>query len=572
MIKFINLKYKNFLSSGNYWTEINFSKSNSTIILGRNGAGKSTFLDALTFALFNKPFRKINKSQLSNSINSKDCLVELDLQIGKNNWKLIRGIKPNIFKIYKNSKEVDQLSSSTDQQKWLEQTILKLNYKTFTQVVVLGSSNFIPFMQLSSQHRREVVEDLLDIKVFSTMGEIAKSNIKILREEIKEYQYKKENILDKINLEEKFLQELLKRNATDIKCKKNKINDIDSQIEKILESIIDITNVIEFKNQDLLNFSNSSTKLKKLENLKTKFTEKISNAKKTYDFFNESSVCPTCTQSIDDRFKLNKLVELDEKKNELNSACEQLDLAILDEQDRQNKFITISQEITNLNNELITNNSKISELKKQQRDLQQEIQELISRNENNNTEYEELNKLKISLDEIILKISSKKEDLSNYEFIHLLLKDDGAKSKIIKKYLPLINKNLNKYLDLMEFPVNFTLDEEFNERSLNPSYEDFSYSSFSEGEKMRIDLSILFTWREIAKIKNSVNTNLLILDEIFDSSLDDFGTENFTKIIKYVIQKSNVFVISHKPEELIDKFDEVIFFEKRKGFSYMVDS
>jgi DNA repair exonuclease SbcCD ATPase subunit len=572
MLKFLKIKYKNFLSSGNYWTEINFVKNTSTLIIGKNGAGKSTFLDALTFVLFNKPFRKINKNQLVNSINEKSCVVEIEFEIGPNKWKIVRGIKPTIFEIYQNGDLLDQSSAATDQQKWLEQTVLKLNYKSFTQIVVLGSSNFVPFMQLSSQHRREVVEDLLSIKVFSSMNDIAKVNIKSLKDEVKELQYKKENCQDKIDSQNNFIVELEKRNTQDIEDKNKKINDLTNKKDLTVEGNAVLLNVVKGKTEELNQVSSSQSKLKKLDTIKVKLLQKVSLVTEEQDFFKDNVVCPTCTQDLDERFRLNKIADIDNKKNELKSACEELEKTIQDEKQNELKFLEISKEITKLNNEINSNNVKISELEKQYRDLQQEIQRLVSRNTETDSEYEKLANLKKSLDEIIIGISNKKEELLNYEFIHLLLKDDGAKTKIIKKYLPLINKNLNKYLEILEFPVNFTLDQEFNEKALNPIYEDFSYSSFSEGEKMRIDLSLLFTWREIAKVKNSINTNLLILDEVFDSSLDDFGTDNFTKIIKYVINKSNVFVISHKTDELIDKFNSVIKFEKQKGFSMMVDS
>lgn len=571
MLKFLKIRYKNFLSSGNYWTEINFIKNNSTLVIGKNGAGKSTFLDALTFVLFNKPFRKINKGQLVNSINEKTCVVEIEFELGKDHWKVIRGIKPSIFDIYKNGEILDQASASNDQQKWLEQSILKLNYKSFTQIVVLGSSNFVPFMQLSSQHRREVVEDILDIKVFSSMNDIAKINIKSIRDEIKELQYKKENCISKIETQNNFINELEKRDKDDIDFKDDKKNKINLEIESILNLNKKLLLECEQKNEELKNVSASSSKIKKLENIKIKLQEKVLFTTKEYNFFNSNVVCPTCTQNLDERFRLNKIDEIHNEKIKFETAYKELEDAIKSEQINEITFIQISKEITKHNNEINSNNIKISELEKQSRDLQQEIQKLVSRKTEIDFEYEKLKNLKNDLKQITEEIVNKKQELSNYEFIHLLLKDDGAKTKIIKKYLPSINKNLNKYLDLMEFPINFSLDEEFNEKSLNPIYEDFSYSSFSEGEKMRIDLSILFTWREIAKNKNSVNTNLLILDEVFDSSLDDFGTDSFTKIIKYVINKSNVFVISHKTDELIDKFDTVIKFEKKKGFSMMVD-
>jgi DNA repair exonuclease SbcCD ATPase subunit len=571
MLKFLKIRYKNFLSSGNYWTEINFNQHNSTLIIGRNGAGKSTFLDALTFSLFNKPFRKISKNQLINTVNEKDCVVEVELKIGEVHWKIKRGIKPSIFQVYKDGNEENQLASANDQQKWLEQSVLKMNYKSFTQIVVLGSTNFIPFMQLSSQHRREVVEDLLDIKVFSSMNDVAKSKIKELRDDVKELQYKKENCSDKIDTQKLFIEELEKRNSADVKLKENKQQTIENDKEKLTSKNNNLLLLINSKEEELMQFSSSSLKLKKLETVKIKLLQKVSNFTEDKRFFEDNRVCPTCTQSIEDEFRLNKIADIELKHLEIKSACDELEITIQNEQNNELKFLEISQEITKLNNEINHNHVKISELEKQHRDLQQEIQRIVTRNKDIDTEYEKLNVLKQSLEQVIENISNKKEELLNYEFIHLLLKDDGAKTKIIKKYLPAINHNLNKYLELMDFSVNFTLDEEFNEKSLNPIYEDFSYSSFSEGEKMRIDLSILFTWREIARIKNSINTNLLILDEVFDSSLDDFGTEYFTKIIKYVIQDSNVFVISHKTDELLDKFDSVMRFEKRKGFSSLVD-
>jgi DNA repair exonuclease SbcCD ATPase subunit len=569
MLKFQKIRYKNFLSSGNYWTEIELDKHESTLIIGKNGAGKSTFLDALTFSLFNKPFRKINKNQLINSMNEKDCLVEVEFSIDTTFWKVVRGIKPSIFKIYRDNKVLDQEASSIDQQKWLEQSILKLNYKSFIQIVVLGATNFVPFMQLSSQNRREVVEDLLDIKLFSAMNDIAKNNIKLLRDEVKEIQYKKQNISDKIEMQSKFISELEKRAEEDINEKEEKINLVESNVKKLISVNDKINLKVKEKTKESEGVSSSQEKLKKLDSIKYKLQQKISSIDEEKTFFEKNLVCPTCTQPIKDEFRLNKIEETSIKLGEIESACKELQLTINQEQDNEINFLKITKEITQLNNEINSNNIKISELERQGRDLQQEIQKLTNRNKDVNFEYEKLNELKVSLNEIVESISTKKEELLNYEFVHLLLKDDGAKTKIIKKYLPLINKNLNKYLEIFEFPVNFTLDQEFNEKALSPVYEDFSYSSFSEGEKMRIDLSLLFTWREIAKVKNSINTNLLILDEIFDSSLDDFGTDNFIRIIKHVISKSNVFVISHKTDELVDKFENVVKFSKIKGFSVM---
>jgi DNA repair exonuclease SbcCD ATPase subunit len=572
MLIFKTLKYKNFLSSGNQFTEILLNKIPSTLVIGNNGAGKSTLLDALTFSLFNKPFRKISKNQLINTINEKNCVVEIEFSVGKDNWKIIRGIKPTIFEIYRDSILLDQASSAIDQQKWLEQNVLKLNFKSFTQIIVLGSSSFVPFMQLSSQHRREVVEDLLDIKVFSSMNDISKIKIKEIKDDIKEIGYKKDNIEDKIKSQKMFIEEIEKLKDKDVQDKQNKIKLIDYDVNSI---VIENSNIQEKVNRyakSLEKLSYSEDKLKKLERLNIKLEQKISSVIDEHKFFNKNRVCPTCTQTIEEDFRLNKIGEIENKVKEIKDGQTQLKQSIDQEIKIQNQFVEITKKVLDLNNEINLNNVKIVQFRKQIKELESEIQELTTQSEDRNIETSKLETYQETLEILLDKLANKKEELSNYEFIHLLLKDDGAKTKIIKKYLPSINQTLNKYLDIMEFSVNFTLDEEFNEKTLNPIYEDFSYESYSEGEKMRIDLAILFTWREIAKLKNSINTNLLILDEVFDSSLDEYGTEYFTKIIKYVIGKSNVFVISHKTDELLDKFDSVIKFEKQKGFSVMVDS
>lgn len=571
MIKFTELKYKNFLSSGNYFTAFDFLQSKSTLIIGSNGAGKSTMLDALTFALFNKPFRKISKGQLTNTINEKDCFVEVKFEIGNTQWKIVRGIKPNIFQIYKDNVVLDQSSSAIDQQKWLEQSVIKLNYKSFTQIVILGSTNFIPFMQLPSQHRREVVEDLLDIKVFSSMNDIAKYKIKEMRDDIKEFEYKKENLEDKIKSQNILIDELSKRTKHEIENKNIKIKTLIEEESGILKRKLNSKIKLEKLNIELEKFSGSSGKVKKLISLRGKVHQKLLTIRDEYNFFNTNSHCPTCTQAIDQSFRLSKIDQIENKIHELDSGFVEIENAILEEEDRENNFLNLSKNIIDVGNEISQNDTQIFQIQKELSNIKFEIELLLNSNSTKDIEILKMEDLNSKLIDLINDMSNIKEELSNYEFIHMLLKDDGAKTKIIKKYLPVINKTLNKYLDLMEFSVNFHLDEEFNEKSLNPIYEDFSYSSFSEGEKMRIDLALLFTWREIAKLKNSINTNLLILDEVFDSSLDDFGTDNFTKIICHVVKESNVFVISHKTSELEDKFDRVIKFEKQRGFSMMVD-
>lgn len=569
MIIFQKLRYKNFLSSGNYWTDINFTKNRSTLVVGQNGAGKSTMLDALTFVLFNKPFRKINKSQLINTVNEKDCRVEITFTIGSEEYKVVRGIKPNIFEIYKNEKIFDSLASSLDQQKILEQNILKLNYKSFTQIVILGSSNFVPFMQLSLQNRREVVEDILDIKIFSSMNETAKLYLREIKDKIKQLSYKKENIEYKIETQNKLIEKLDKAESNFLEDKKNKIKDLENETNNIRELIRKLIIKVEDLNSEITKYSDSSSKLKKFESLKGKIQQKISSIVNDHKFFNDNTVCPTCKQNIDEEFRLNKIEETQSSARELQKGFKDLELAIKNEEKREENFNSLSNEIISLNNEISRKNTTISEYQKQILSLQSEIQNVVENNEERDIELERIQSFKNEYEDCFNEITSNKDEISSYEFIISLLKDDGAKTKIIDKYLPLINYNLNKYLDLLEFSINFSLDDEFNEKALNPIYEDFSYSSFSEGEKMRIDLSILFTWREIAKVKNSTNTNLLILDEIFDSSLDEFGTDNFTKIIRYVVKNSNVFVISHKREELEEKFENTLKFEKQKGFSVL---
>ncbi len=569
MILFESIRWKNFLSTGNNFTEINFQKSLTTLIIGSNGAGKSTVLDALTFVLFGKAFRNINKPQLINSTNEKDCLVEIEFKIGSVEYKVRRGIKPNIFEIYRNGNLLDQNSSSVDQQKWFEQTIIKMNYKSFTQIVILGSSNFVPFMQLSSSHRREVIEDLLDIKIFSSMNTIIKEKIKALKDEIKTFELKKESLKDKVEMQKNFIDQLESRGKDKINHNNKKISDLMQEIDLYLNE----NETTESKVSNYLisqeEVSGCSEKLRKLGNLKGKISQKVLSITKEHKFFTENTVCPTCTQSIDEEFRINRINDAQNKAKELQSGYKELEEAIKEEEERERQFISISKEISKLTNGISQNNTKISGCQRQIRDLESEIQTITTQLENRNSEHEKLESFKENLKTTYDELVSKKDLINYYDFSYSLLKDGGVKSKIIKKYLPLINQQVNRYLQMMDFYINFTLDEEFNETVQSPIHEDFSYASFSEGEKQRIDLALLFTWREVAKFKNSTNTNLLILDEIFDSSLDGYGTEEFLKIIRYVIKDANIFVISHKTG-LEDKFESVIKFEKVKGFSRMV--
>jgi DNA repair exonuclease SbcCD ATPase subunit len=572
MILFKRIAYRNFLSSGNQPTEIKFTDTQTTLIVGANGSGKSTMLDALCFGLFNKAFRKITKGQLVNSTNEKECLVEIDFSIGTKEYKIKRGIKPNIFEIWIDGTLQNQAASSTDQQKQLEDSILKLNYKSFTQIVILGSASFVPFMQLSTANRREVVEDLLDIKIFSAMNAVIKDRIKNTNDKIKEFSLKQSMTEEKVEMQKEFIESIEKSGKENIEKKRDKITSIETYIDQLTaentQKVEEVSNTLQPQLENLLD---ASKKLKQLSNLKGKISEKVSSITEQHKFFNNNSVCPTCTQTIEEEFRLNKVSESETKAKELQQGYNELKEAIQQEEKRENEFNVVSREISSLNNEISNNNVKISQLNKQSRDLDQEIQDITNKIKNRNTERKVLKELEQTLDIIQTEKAKNKEDISYFDFAHSLMKDGGIKGKIIKKYLPLMNQQINKYLQMMDFYINFTLDEEFNEKIKSPIHEDFTYESFSEGEKMRINLSILFTWREIARMKNSVNTNLLILDEVFDSSLDFMGTDYFTKIIKYVIKDTNIFVISHKTDELIDKFDRIIKFDKVKGFSKMID-
>jgi len=571
MITFEKIKWKNFLSTGNQWTEIDFQKHNTNLVVGTNGAGKSTMLDALTFALFNKPFRKVNKGQLINTTNERDCVVEIEFVVNNRDYLVRRGIKPNVFDIEVNGNPLHKEADDRTNQKILEETILKVNYKSFTQIVILGSSTFVPFMQLSGANRRDVIEDLLDIRIFSAMNGLIKDNIRARKEKIKSLDLKKDNLKDKMGMQEKFIGEIEKRGKDDIKSSKGKIVALslesDTHMQKNSSIELDISELIKEQEE----VTGASEKLKKLNNLKGKITQKVSTITKEHKFFTENTVCPTCTQDIEEEFRVNRITDVQNKAKELKKDYTDLEETIKLESERERHFTQLSKEITKLNHDISQNNTRISLNQRQIRDLEDEVQTITERIKNRNTEHEKLAEFKENLQKTIDDLSDRREEINHYDFAYSLLRDDGVKTKIIKKYLPFINQQVNRYLQLMDFYINFTLDEEFNETVKSPIHEDFSYSSFSEGEKMRIDLALLFTWREVARVKNSVNTNLLIMDEVFDSSLDGFGTEEFLKIIKYIIKDANIFIISHK-SDLHDKFESVITFDKVKGFSRMIST
>lgn len=555
------------MSTGDHWTEMDLNSHGTTLIVGTNGAGKSTVLDALCFVLFNKPYRKINKPQLVNTVNEKGCLVEIEFSVGQKDCVVRRGIKPNVFDIEVNGTLLNKEADDRANQKILEDNILKLNYKSFTQIVILGSSNFVPFMQLTQANRREVIEDLLDIRIFSAMNNLIKEQIRRHKEAVKSLEYKKSASKDKVKMQEEFILDIETRGKDNIKEKEGKIDNISIEIDSLMQGNDELDVKMKTLTDDLGKVSGATEKLRKLGNLKGKISQKVSAITKEHKFFTENTVCPTCTQSIEETFRLNKISDAQSKAKELNEGFKQLEESIVEEETRERLYKTLTKEITDLTHGISQNNTRISGLQRQSRDLQHEIQTLTSQLQNRNSEHEKLEQYREELQTVFDNLAKKKEEINYNDFAYSLLKDGGVKAKIVKKYLPLINQQVNRYLQMMDFYINFHLDEEFNETVQSPIHDKFSYSSFSEGEKMRIDLALLFTWREVARFKNSANTNLLIMDEVFDSSLDGFGTDEFLKIIRFVIKDANVFVISHK-QDMLDKFNTVIEFTKKGGFSF----
>ena len=567
MIHFNNVRWKNFLSTGNNFTEIQLDRNPTTLIIGENGAGKSTILDALCFGLFGKPFRSINKAQMLNSINNGSCVVEVELEISSKKIKVVRGIKPNIFEIYVNGKMYNQDANARDYQKYLEQQILKLNYRSFTQVVILGSSTFIPFMQLKARHRREVVEEILDIKIFSLMNLILKQKLKEIQNDIKDIEYDRSLTEEKISLQEKYISDT-KQNKD--KLISEKTNLIDNNEEEIFKKQSDI-NFHSKNNNELLHQIQDSEKisdqLSKLKDIRSTLREKKNNNAKMVKFFKENDDCPTCEQPLNNSEEMIKSKQKEVDK--FTKALDEMETALSKSTERQNFIKGVANKVRENEVLIAKENSSITQLEKFNSTLQAELDSLIS-GEIDTKDFDKLNKLKEKMDGIEKERTSLKEEQSYGDAIRNMLQDTGIKTKIIKQYLPIMNRLINTYLTSMEFYVNFTLDENFEETIKSRYRDEFSYASFSEGEKMRIDLALLFTWRAIAKMKNSPNTNLLILDEIFDSSLDGTGTDEFLKILN-TLGDENVFVISHKQDALADKFRSTIKFEKIKNFSHIVE-
>ena len=552
MIIFEKIRWKNFLSTGNVFTEINLSSTKTNLIVGANGAGKSTILDALTFSLFGKPFRKISKGMLVNSINEKDTVVEIEFSKGPNKFKIVRGIKPNKLEIYQNGEMLDQSSNVNDYQKQLEQNILKMNYKSFTQIVVLGSSTFVPFMRLPTTQRREIIEDILDIQIFSMMNQVLKDKVRTSNDELKQVDYESHLAEEKINMQKDFISAMGKKNLDTIVSKQEKIEVLMQEEEEIIGK-----NKIAIVELD--NLSDAKTKLRTLNTLKGKIEQKFNTHKKQHEFFVKNTTCPTCSQSLTKELKESKITTIMESIKELQTGFKEMETSIALAEDREREHSSISKAIAE-------HNTTSLRIQKQIKEVYDEIETL--QNEKNNTIQEEEKLIKLETDYLNLKklVATMKEERNTLLAATILLKDNGIKTRVIKRYLPVMNKLINQHLQNLEFYVNFNLDENFEETIKSRYRDTFTYESFSEGEKARIDIALLLTWRSIAKLKNSVDTNILILDEIFDGSLDQNGTGELGWILRNFDDNTNIFVISHK-ETLEGKFERTLQVEKHQNYS-----
>lgn len=570
MILFKTVRYKNFLSSGNVFTQIDLDRSKTTLIIGENGAGKSTMLDALTFGLFGKPFRNVNKPQLVNSINEREAVVEVEFYVGKKHILVRRGIKPNLFEIETDGAQLQQNANVRDFQEFLEKNVLKLNYKSFTQIVILGNSSFVPFMQLRAADRRDIIEDLLDIQIFSSMNNILKTYAIENKIKIDENKSARDLLENKIDLKENYILQLKRKTKTliakyekDIKTSLDEKTSRENQIKEINKSVEELLNEVTDANQ-------INDKHDKLTEYQRSILRNVDTEQKNITFFEAHDDCPTCKQNIDHAFKHKEIIQKQKKIEEYNTAVNKIDGELDETRNRLSAIRSIQENIQNHQISIQTINNNISVIDQYVKKQQENINHL----EQDTGDIKEERKQLKEYGKEFKEIEVQTEELIEEKFIHetarSILKDEGIKSRIIKQYLPIMNKLINKYLTQMNFFVSFNLDENFNEEIKSRYRDDFTYDSFSEGEKMRIDLALLFTWRTVAKLKNSVNTNLLILDEVFDSSLDGEGTDEFMKIVNEQGTTTNVFVISHKGDTLYDKFRVHMKFEKRKNFSVIL--
>ena len=566
MILFKKIRWKNFLSTGNTFVEIELNKSQMTLMIGANGSGKSTMLDALTFALFNRPFILIKKEQIVNTINNGDTLVEVEFQIGTKYFKVIRGIKPNIFEIYCDGVLQNQDASSVDYQKILEDQILRLNYRAFKQIAVLGSSSYQPFMQMRPRHRREVVEEILDIRVLTYMDILTRNQQTELGKQIVEARHQCDLIESKHELQTQHFNDLKNRSTGDIDIKKQKIKENKDATESYLRKVEKLEEDYKNFESQIIDKPKYETKLKQLEKLETKIEHNLTTHKNNLDFFEQNDSCPTCTQKIEEKFRDEKITKERKKVVTLNDGMKDLLKEITNTENKLNEFSGISDKIYDTKIEMSKVESSIKELKRFTDTLHNEILLLQGKDEDGEDISKNLVELKEQLEQTKIELNNVVEDKKYIDIVREILSDIGAKAKIIKKYLPIMNTLINQYLQSMDFFVSFHLDEEFKETVKSRHRDTFDYNNFSEGEKMRIDLALVFTWRAIAKMKNSANTNLMVLDEIFDSSLDGQGTDDFFKIVNKM-GKENIFIISHKGDILFDKFTNIIKFEKEHNFT-----
>ena len=570
MIHFKKIRWSNFLSTGNNPIEVILDRSPTTLIIGENGAGKSTILDALCFALFGKAFRNINKPQLINTINEKAALVEIEFSIGNNFYQVSRGIKPNIFEIKCNQKLLNQDSHSRDYQEFLEKSILQFNYKSFTQVVILGSSTFVPFMQLKDKDRRTIIEDLLDIQIFSKMNTLLKDRVSENKNSIDDLDFDKQKVEHSIEVQNNYIDSLKEDNQKLVKDNEQKIKESEDQIQEYVHLNDKHQEEVQFTLSRMGDVQKVESRKKKLDKLKDKVEDSIKSKEHEIHFYEENSDCPTCKQAIDEVFREEQIKDKQSRVKEQTSGLEELWKEISDTEQSLNNIAEHQSQINDIQLEINKNLQSISALQKYIEKIKTELSELseVGKIDEENEQLEVYKDKLIRL-ESLLKDEYKTKEIHNVA--STILKDSGIKSRIIKTYLPIINKCIQRNLSALDFFISFELDENFNETIKSRYRDDFSYSSFSEGEKMRIDLALLFSWRQVAKIKNSMNTNLLILDEVFDSSLDSNGTEEFLKLINSLDKDINTFVISHKGEVLYDKFRSVIKFEKKNYFSQIAD-